>query len=421
MKRLASIGLAAALAASLAAPAPLSAQPAPSGPVTVEFFALASGNWQPVIDDFQKAYPNITVKWTKFGTDEMKQALRVGASSGKMPDAWFNWGGSLASPYNRGGHALETTAFVKENKLDETLIPTALELAKDNGKLYGIPNRIVPMGPVYRKDVFEKHGLKPPQTFAELEKICETLKAAGTICFSTGGKFSWMTMRFVDYFIEHFAGPAQHDKLMAMQASWDSEPVVKSFAKLKEWVDKGYFNEGFVNLDPQTNLQLVYQGKAAMVFETASVETARMVREKVDLNAYGTFPAPTDHQPRRVSGFQQQIQVWAKAPPEVQKAALLFAAWVVRPDAAPKNMLSIGAPISTRGVMPSADLPMQTQWANLLQGEISLFLPTDQALPQQVVSAFFEAQDSVILGVMTPQDAAAQIEEAVQAYKAQGG
>jgi len=38
-------------------------------------------------------------------------------------------------------------------------------------------------------------------------------------------------------------------------------------------------------------------------------------------------------------------------------------------------------------------------------------------LPQEVVAAYFEAQDSVLLGSMTPADAAKQIQEAVVAWK----
>ena len=95
---------------------------------TVELFALATNGFDPVVEAFNKQYPNITVKLTKFGTDEMKQALRVGASSGKMPDVWFNWGGSLASPYSKAGLALDLTPRIKELKLDETLIPSAIKL-----------------------------------------------------------------------------------------------------------------------------------------------------------------------------------------------------------------------------------------------------------------------------------------------------
>jgi ABC-type glycerol-3-phosphate transport system substrate-binding protein len=33
-----------------------------------------------MIDDFQKTYPNLKVKWTKYSTDEIKQALTGGAA-----------------------------------------------------------------------------------------------------------------------------------------------------------------------------------------------------------------------------------------------------------------------------------------------------------------------------------------------------
>src|SRR4029453_4408298 len=130
------------------------AQPAPQREVTIDFFGLASHNWKPVIDKFQQEYPTVKIKFTKFSTDEMKQALRVGASSGKMPDIWWNWGGSVASPYNQAGLSLEITpAMMAEMKLNDFLIPAGIELHKDQGKLYGIPHRIGPFSFFYKKEI----------------------------------------------------------------------------------------------------------------------------------------------------------------------------------------------------------------------------------------------------------------------------
>ncbi len=66
--------------------------PVPSGNVTISFWGIATQPWQVMIDDFQKTYPNLKVKWTKYSTDEIKQALRVSSAAGKMGDGWFNWG-----------------------------------------------------------------------------------------------------------------------------------------------------------------------------------------------------------------------------------------------------------------------------------------------------------------------------------------
>ncbi len=386
--------------------------------VTVELFGLATNGWDPVIEGFQRANPNTTVRWTRFGTDEMKQALRVGAGSGRMPDVWFNWGGSLASPYNRAGLSLDLTPRLGQLGLSETLIPTALELASDQGKVYGVPNRIVPMSIIYRTELLQRAGVtSPPTTFAELEAACDRLRAVRITPFSLGGKFSWMTMRFTDFFMEHFAGPEEHDRIKAMESSWDSEPVVRAFTKLREWVTKGNFNQGFLNIDPATNMQLVYQGRAAMVFEVPNIEITRLRRENIDPNTYTPIIAPSDHAKKRVSGFQQQLQISSRAAPEVQAAALAYATYVVRPDLAAGHMQSIGGPSSVRGVMPGDDMPLQKRWANWLQGEVSLYLPGDQALPQEIVAAYFEAQDSVVLGTLSPRDAARQVQQAITAFK----
>ncbi|WP_081688719.1 ABC transporter substrate-binding protein [Inquilinus limosus] len=393
-------------------------QEAPSKPVTIEFFGLASHNWPLVIERFQADYPTVTVHLTKFGTDELKQALRVAAASGKLPDAWWNWGGSLASPYNRAGHALKLTPeLLTALGVEANVTTAALDITRDGADLYGIPNKIGPFGFIYKKALFDKYGLQPPQSFAELEKVAETLKANGVTPFSIGGKFSWMTMRFFDFFLEHYAGAEGHDALLDMRESWESEPVIQSFAKLKEWADKGYFPDGFLNVDPATNMPLLYNDQAAMVFDTPSLELSRIMREGKSPADYGTFPLPTDRSPKRVPGSPSQIQVNAKSPEDVRKAALLFASYVVRPEIAPVTAQAVGFPSATKDILPAEDLPIQRQWSQWTQGEIGFYRLTDQGLPQDVVAAYFEAQDSVLLDLMTPEEAAAQVQEAIERSK----
>ena len=394
--------------------------PVPSGTVTFSFWGIASSPWQVMIDDFQKTYPNLKVKWTKYSVDEMKQAVRVAAAAGKMGDAWFNWGGSLAAPYEDGGHALELTPQLQAvYGVDKNIVPAALELARHNGKLYGVPIWVRPMTIFYKKSIFDKYGLTAPTTFDELEKVCETLKSKGIIPVAVGGKFSWMTMRSTDFFVEHFAGPAMHDKLFALEASYNSPEVIKAFAKLKEWVTKGYFNEGFISLDPAQALPLLQQDKAAMIFQGPWIEDQNIIPAKEDPNNYVPIIAPADQKPVRVSGFQEQVQFWTKAKPDQQKAALLFASFMTTPEVAQRNIAAFGSPSAVVGVQPPEGHPIAAQMAKWLQGEVGLYLPTDQALPQELVNAFFQAQDSVVLGTLTPEAACAQIQKAVDQYKAQ--
>ncbi|HEY0789779.1 MAG TPA: extracellular solute-binding protein [Chthoniobacterales bacterium] len=409
-------GWAGSVSLSMAQDAPKA--PVPSGNVTFTFWGIASQPWQVMIDDFQKTYPNLRVKWTKYSTDEVKQAVRVASAAGKMSDAWFNWGGSLAAPYEEGGHALELTPqLMAEYGVDKNVVPAAVDLARHDGKLYGVPVWVRPMTIFYKKSLFDKSGVTPPKTFAELEQACQTLKAKGLIPFACGGKFSWMTMRTTDFLIEHYAGPAVHEKLFSLEESYDSPAVIQAFAKLKEWVGKGYFNDGFISLDPDQALPLLFQDRAAMIFQGPWIEDQNILKTHQDPNNYVPIIAPADQQPVRISGFQEQIQFWSKAKPDAQKAALLFASFVTTPEVARRHIGEFGAPSAVAGVLPTADHPITTQMQKWLQGDVKLYLPTDQALPQELVNAFFQAQDSVVLGTLEPAAAAAQIQKAVEAYK----
>jgi raffinose/stachyose/melibiose transport system substrate-binding protein len=393
--------------------------PVPSGNVTFSFWGIASTPWQVMIDDFQKTYPNLRVKWTKYSVDEIKQALRVASAAGKMGDAWFNWGGSLASPYEDAGHALELTPQLQAvYGVHKNIVPAAIDLARHNGKLYGVPIWVRPMTIFYKKSLFDKCGLTAPKTFDELEKACETLKSKGIIPFACGGKFSWMTMRTTDFLIEHFAGPEMHDKLFSFEASYNSPEVIKAFAKLKEWVTKGYFNDGFISPDPAQSLPLLFQNKAAMTFQGPWIEDQNIIPAHEDANNYIPIVAPSDQTPARISGFQEQIQFWSKAKPDQQKAALLFASFITTPVVAKKHIAEFGSPSAVIGVLPPEGHPIATQMVTWLQNGLKLYLPTDQALPQELVNAFWQAQDSVVLGTLTPEAACAQIQKAVDQYKA---
>src|SRR5258708_29661098 len=67
--------------------------PVPSGNITVSFWGIATQPWQVMIDDFQKTYPNIKIKGTKYSTDEINQAVRVGSAARKLSDGSFKCGG----------------------------------------------------------------------------------------------------------------------------------------------------------------------------------------------------------------------------------------------------------------------------------------------------------------------------------------
>jgi raffinose/stachyose/melibiose transport system substrate-binding protein len=154
-----------------------------------------------------------------------------------------------------------------------------------------------------------------------------------------------------------------------------------------------------------------------MVFDPANIETTRFVREGQSPADYGSFPLPTDHKPLRVPGSPGQFQINAKSSDDARQAALLFASYVVKPETAATVAQTYGYPSAVKGVLPPENLPIQRAWAEWIQKDVSFHKLTDQGLPQDVVAAYFEAQDSLILGSITPKEAGEQVQEAVTRFK----
>src|SRR5208283_4166 len=236
---------------------------------------------QPIIDSFMKENPDIDVSPSGYGTDPIKEALKVAASSKSLPDLWFTWGGSLGSFYVENGLTLDLTKTAKDQGWAKVYNQAAIDLCTFGGKISGVPYHLAVMGVFYPKSMLAKLKLNPPATFDQLESELKVLKANGVTPLGFGSKFGWHTMRLTEQLIEHYAGPQKHTRLNMLTASWNDPAVVQAFQKLKEWSDKGYFPKGFVALDPTEAESQFYQGKCAFIIEGNWMDSA-LIQNSLD-------------------------------------------------------------------------------------------------------------------------------------------
>ncbi|UQZ86275.1 Multiple sugar-binding protein precursor [Paenibacillus konkukensis] len=383
--------------------------------VTVSLWTLDTG-WEWIdqaAEDFKKDNPNIDVQISKYSVDPIKEALKVAANSKTLPDMWFTWGGSLGSFYPENGLTMDLTQIASDHKWSEIYNKAAIDKSTYGGKVSGIPVHLNVLGIWYPKSVYEKAKLKPPATFAEFESQLQTLKDSGVTPLSFGSKGGWHTMRLTEQLLEHFAGPELHDKLSGLTASWNDPAVVKTFEKLKEYTDKGYFPKGYVSLDPTEAEALFYQQKAGLINEGTWFDR-NINSNGFDANNYDEFAFPNDHKPARPSVFAEMLQINGKSDKAKQDAAVKLGEYLTSVSVVNKYIEGYGSP-ATLGVKLSDKTPHLKQLLD--SASEGSFLITDQALPQQVVQKLFEAQDKVALGEWTPQQAAVEMDKAVNDYK----
>ena len=85
-------------------------------PVELTFWSMAQRKEfeDNIIAAFTKKYPEIKITPTYYSTDDIKANLKVAASSGTLPDMWYNWGGSLASYYPANGLTYDFTEYARD-------------------------------------------------------------------------------------------------------------------------------------------------------------------------------------------------------------------------------------------------------------------------------------------------------------------
>lgn len=370
-----------------------------------------------IIADFMAANPDIKIDVTYMSSDDIKANTKIAASSGTLPDMWYNLGGVLAEFYAENGMCLDLTEYAAANGWDEKYIAGALEQCKYGDQLIGLPQNLVGLAMYYRTDIFEQYDIAVPTTLAELEAACDTLVANGITPFSSFGGSHMM--RYTEALLEYYAGAEEHDSLIAIESNWaESEAVTNTFAKLKEWNDKGYFQDGVLTDDTSTAKMYVYSGECAMIMENPGM-ASEIVASEYDPALYDWFAFPCESNEDgtgRLSAYAKICQFNADITEEKLDAAMRFWDYYYSDES-----LAAHEAIEQPTARVGAALPENYALADGMLEAISTnggFSTMDLKVPSEVMSQFFAVQDAVVLGSTAPENAGAEIQAAIDSYLA---
>ena len=402
----------AAPAATEAAPAATEAAPEAAEEVTLTFWTPTwrQATEEPIIADFMAKYPNIKIEATYMSSDDIKANTKIAASSNTLPDMWYNWGGVLADFYAENGLCLDLTAYAEANNWNDRFLAGALEQCTYDGQLIGLPQNLIGLVMYYRADIFEQYNIAVPTTFEELEAACDTLLANGIIPMSA---CSSTLMRYFEALLEYY-GADEHDALLLLQNNWaESEAVVKAFAKMKEWFDKGYFPNTVLTEDSNSSKALIYSDKAAMIMENPGM-ASEIVANNYDTEAYSWFAFPNGS--GRVSAYAKLCQFNANISEEKLQAAMLFWDYYYSEESVAIHT-NIEQPSATRSIALPENYALADGMLELID-ENGSFSVMDLKVPTEVMSQYFAISEAVIVGTTTPEAAAAEMQATIDAYLA---
>lgn len=138
-----------------------------------------------------------------------------------------------------------------------------IELFDHRGEIWGVPVNVHRSNVLwYNKKVFDDHGLTPPTTFKEFDRVAKTLQDAGITPLALGDNDPWAATHLFESVLLGIMGPDGYEGLWKRNADWDGTEVKEALDKFAEMM--AYVNEDHKELTWKQAAQRVADGRAAM-------------------------------------------------------------------------------------------------------------------------------------------------------------
>jgi multiple sugar transport system substrate-binding protein len=152
---------------------------APDGPVTLKVMSATvvekpdGDAEQAMADAFMAQNPDIEIEFIGTPMNEMYTKLSTMATGGNLPDVFTNSPEFYAQAADMG--ATEPLDELLGAEYVAGFEPVTLDQARLDGQLQFAPFFTIPTGLLYRTDLFEQAGLKPPTTWEEFVSAAKAL------------------------------------------------------------------------------------------------------------------------------------------------------------------------------------------------------------------------------------------------------
>ncbi len=209
--------------------------------------------------------PDTRIHYTMTLVTDYKEKFPDWLKSKRGLDVLYWQGGERLYSYIREGYILPIDRIWSEEGWDLQFTNAAKKAVTFKESIYAVPTSYYQWGFYYRRSLFDKLSISPPETWQEFLILCQLLKSHGITPITIGTKNHWTAAAWFDYLDLRINGFKFHKNLLAGNTSYTSPQVRKVFEVWKSLVDKQYFTTD-ANLYNWTEvLPLLYRNKGGML------------------------------------------------------------------------------------------------------------------------------------------------------------
>ncbi|MFE9650448.1 ABC transporter substrate-binding protein [Streptomyces sp. NPDC006365] len=309
-----------------------------SGPVRITFWSALRGS-QEVVDEYNRTHTKIKVDFEQVPAGDQGgwAKLSNAARAGNAPDVATIEYPQLPS-YAIDGVPRDITTMLPDS-VRRKILPQAMDLTTFEGRTYALPVDIEPTVFLYRKDLFTKHGIPVPKTWAEFESSARKLKKADpssriASLFTTGGTLAMAGLAWQ-------AGGQWYDTTgETWRVSMDDAPTRKVATYWQRLLD-----DDLVRVEPSSSQQWrahLQSGETAGWLAGAWAAGSMMASTPGGKGKWAIAPFPQWDLKKPSLGTQGGSTFMVTKDSNHPKEALEFISWMVTSPDALKAKLSSG-------------------------------------------------------------------------------
>ena len=370
-----------------------------SGNVTIWYYWETAGHQEAlnhIVTEFNESQDKITVEAKYVPFADFTKQLSVGASAGELPDLVILDNPDHASYAAMGIFADLTDRFDVSSYYDGPVNSCTLD-----GRLYGVPFGSNDLVLFYNKEMLKSAGCEVPKTWDELIDTAKKTTKGNTYGFAHSSLLNGEgTFNFLCW--QWSTGATSYEV--------NSEGGIKALKFVEKLVNDGSFPKEAINWTQGDTMNQFMSGNLAMMLNgTWQIPTMREMSEESGLE-WGVAPIPQDVQQASGLGGENYAVISGGN----EEAAIKFLEYATTEDVCKYMMETMGYISSDSNIAKTqfeGDDVYQVFVDEMQYAQARGPLPEWPDISDAIALAF----NKVITGEKTPEDAAAEAQESIDA------
>jgi len=373
--------------------------------------------WQQAARDFEQQHPGVKVEVNYLENEAYKAKLPTMLQSADRPQIIYSWSGGVMRAQERAGYLQDVTAAAAPGL--ERFSGPAVRAFQIDGKTYGLPLQLSEVVFFYNKALFAKAGVDAGKirTWDDFLAAVKTLKAAGITPIIVGGGEKWPMHFYWSYLMMRIGGAqALADATAGKDGGFNNPVFVEAGKRLRELAALDPFQPGYLQTTHLQAAGLWGDGKGAIQLMGSwllgtqannAADGKGLSKDNIGILSFpalaGGKGAPTD----TLGGINGWL-ITKDAP----KEAFDFAAFLMS-EPYQKQAAAAGVYIpALKGAEAWIEDPLVKRMASDIAASTYHQIFLDQDLGPSVGRVVNDISVAVAAGEMTPEDAAAAIQQA---------